>query len=148
VTDWFRSWHGAPTDSKWLGIGRRAGVAPGIAVAVAWALMDRASQAEDRGSIACFDAEGLAYFFGCEPEQVQAIVLAMSEKRIIVDGRFYEWNKYQPKNESSASKRPSASVWSALRSFVFNRDNYTCMYCGERGGRIGMRPWNSCLARR
>lgn len=24
--DWFRSWHGAPTDNKWLLIAKRAGV--------------------------------------------------------------------------------------------------------------------------
>lgn len=59
MTEWFRSWHGAPTDPKWLGIAKRSGVAPGIAVAVAWALMDRASQAADRGSIDGYDAEGL-----------------------------------------------------------------------------------------
>ena len=41
MTGWFRSWHGAPTDPKWLGIAKRAGVAPGFAVAIAWALMDR-----------------------------------------------------------------------------------------------------------
>jgi len=28
--DWFRSWHGAPNDPKWLVIARKAGVAPGM----------------------------------------------------------------------------------------------------------------------
>lgn len=99
MTDWFRSWHGAPTDPKWLGIAKRAGVAPGIAVAVAWALMDRASQAEDRGSIVGYDADGLGYFYGCEPEQVGAIVQAMTDKGMLVDGRFAAWEKRQPKRE-------------------------------------------------
>ncbi|WP_296441299.1 hypothetical protein [Rhizobium sp. 60-20] len=103
--DWFRSWHGAPTDPKWLGIARRAGVAPGIAVAVAWALMDRASQASDRGSISGYDAEGLAYFYGCEPEQVDAIVAAMTDKGMIADGRFSSWEKRQPKREDGAAER-------------------------------------------
>lgn len=105
MTDWFRSWHGAPTDPKWLGIAKRAGVAPGIAVSVAWALMDRASQAEDRGSIAGYDADGLACFFGCEPEKVDAIVAAMSDKGMIADGRFASWEKRQPKREDDSSKR-------------------------------------------
>ncbi|WP_246765015.1 hypothetical protein [Ensifer sp. PDNC004] len=103
--DWFRSWHGAPTDPKWLGIARRAGVAPGIAVAVAWALMDRASQAADRGSVKGYDAEGLAYFYGCEPEQVEAIVAAMADKGMICDGRFSSWEKRQPKREDGAAER-------------------------------------------
>lgn len=105
MTDWFRSWHGAPTDPKWLGIAKRAGVAPGIAVAVAWSLMDRASQAEDRGSIDGYDAEGMAYFFGCEPDQVDAIVLAMSDKGMITAGRFASWEKRQPKREDDSSQR-------------------------------------------
>lgn len=108
MTDWFRSWHGAPTDPKWLGIAKRAGVAPGIAVAVAWALMDRASQASERGSIEGHDAEGLAYFFGCEPEQVEAIVAAMTDKGMIVDGRFTAWEKRQPVREDDSSQRVKA----------------------------------------
>jgi hypothetical protein len=108
MIDWFRSWHGAPTDPKWLGIARKAGVAPGIVVAVAWALMDRASQAEDRGSIEGYDADGLACFFGCEPEQVEAIVTAMAEKGMIADGRFTAWEKRQPKREDNAAERARA----------------------------------------
>ncbi len=105
MNEWFRSWHGAPTDPKWLGIARRAGVAPGIAVAVAWALMDRASQASDRGSIDGYDAEGLAYFYGCEPEQVEAIVAAMTDKGMISERRFTSWEKRQPKREDGAAER-------------------------------------------
>lgn len=105
MNDWFRSWHGAPTDPKWLGIARRAGVAPGIAVAVAWALMDRASQSADRGSIGGYDAEGLAYFYGCEPENVEAIVSAMVDKGMVVDGRFTSWEKRQPVREDDSAKR-------------------------------------------
>src|SRR5690606_25908663 len=108
MNDWFRSWHGAPTDPKWLGIARRAGVAPGIAVAVAWALMDRASQASDRGSIAGYDSEGLAYFYGCEPEQVEAIVAAMADKGVISDGRVAGWEKRQRKREDGAAQRAKA----------------------------------------
>lgn len=108
MTDWFRSWHGAPTDPKWLGIARHAGIAPGIAVAIAWALMDRASQAEDRGSIAGYDADGLACFFGCEPEQVEAVVASMTAKGMISDGRFSSWERRQPKREDDSSKRVKA----------------------------------------
>lgn len=105
MTDWFRSWHGAPTDPKWLGIAKRAGVAPGIAVAVAWALMDRASQSPVRGSISGYDAEGLAYFYGCEPENVEAIVAAMIDKGMIVEHRFTSWEKRQPVREDDSAKR-------------------------------------------
>ena len=32
--------------------------------------------------------------------------------------------------------RVNAAEWSIIRSQVFDRDNYTCTYCGERGGRL------------
>lgn len=105
MTDWFRSWHGAPTDPKWLGIARKAGVAPGMVVAVAWALMDRASQAEDRGDIDGYDPDGLACFFGCDPEQIDAIVRGMADRGVIVNGRFAAWEKRQPKREDDSAER-------------------------------------------
>lgn len=42
-------------------------------------------------------------------------------------GRFcFVWNQ----------KRLPASQWQRLRSLVFERDNYTCSYCGQRGGKL------------
>jgi hypothetical protein len=105
---WFRSWHGAPTDPKWLGIGRKAGVAPGIVAALVWALLDRASQASERGSIAGYDADGLACFFGCEAEQVEAIIAAMRDKGIIDGDKFAAWEKHQPKREDDSTERVKA----------------------------------------
>jgi hypothetical protein len=32
--------------------------------------------------------------------------------------------------------RTSASEWYEIRSQVFARDDYTCTYCGERGGKL------------
>lgn len=106
---WFRSWHGAPTDPKWLGIARKAGVAPGIVAAVVWALLDRASQAKERGTIDGYDADGIACFMGCEPEQVETIIGLMHEKCILIDNAFSGWDKHQPKREDGAAER--AKEW-------------------------------------
>lgn len=105
---WFRSWHGAPTDPKWLGIARKAGVAPGIVAAVVWALLDRASQATERGTIDGYDADGLACFMGCEPEQIDHIVALMHEKGILERNAFTGWDKHQPKREDSSNERVKA----------------------------------------
>ena len=105
---WFRSWHGAPTDPKWLGIARKAGVAPGIVAAVVWALLDRASQSSERGCIDGYDADGIACFMGCEPEQVEAIVGIMHEKAILVGNAFSGWDKHQPAREDGSAERAKA----------------------------------------
>ena len=107
TNQWFRSWHGAPTDPKWLGIARKANIAPGIVSALVWALLDRASQATVRGSVAGYDADGLACFMGCETEQVEHVIALMHEKGILIDNAFSGWEKHQPKREDENAKERS-----------------------------------------
>jgi hypothetical protein len=109
MTDWFRSWHGAPTDPKWLAIARKAKTSPGFVIAVAWALLDRASQARPRGSIDGFDADAMAAFMGCDEAEVLAIIQAMSDRGVIVDGRFAAWEARQPDREDGSADR--ARTW-------------------------------------
>ena len=106
TADWLRSWHGAPTDPKWLMIAARAKVSPGMVVAVAWALFDRASSAEDRGSIAGFDPESFACFTGFETAQIEAIVAAMRDKGVIAGERLADWEKRQTETRTRAGARP------------------------------------------
>ena len=105
MTSWFRSWHGAPTDTKWLLIARRAGVPPGIVSAVAWALLDYASQQPERGSVDGFDVETYAAFSGFEEADIRAVIEAMTTKEIIVSGRLASWEKRQPEREDNSSER-------------------------------------------
>lgn len=102
---WFRSWAGAPTDPKWLLIAKRANVAPGIVSAVVWALLDHASEATDRGSVASFDVETYAIYSGFDEDKVRAILAALEAKGVIVDGRFAQWEKRQPKREDDSGAR-------------------------------------------
>jgi hypothetical protein len=107
--DWFRSWHGAPTDVKWLVIAKRAQVAPGMVSALVWALLDYASQNDDRGSIANFDVETYAIYTGWDEEQIDAILAAMRDKELITDdNRLASWEKHQPKREDDSSNRVKA----------------------------------------
>lgn len=101
--DWFRSWHGAPTDTKWLLIGRKAGVAPGIVSAVVWALLDHASQGEQRGSIEGFDIETYSTFSGFAEEQIGAVIKALQDKDLIVENVFKAWVRRQPKKEDNGA---------------------------------------------
>jgi hypothetical protein len=100
MEQWFRSWHGAPTDPKWLVIARRAGVAPGMVSAVFWALMDYASQNSERGNVDGFDIETYALWAGWDEVQVEAVIEAMRSKGVITDDNtLAAWDKRQPKRE-------------------------------------------------
>jgi hypothetical protein len=103
--DWFRSWHGAPTDLKWLVIAKHANTTPGVVSAIVWALLDHASQVEERGDVSGFNCETYAAFSGFEEDTVRAVFSAMQAKHIIVDGRIAQWEKRQPKREDSSSGR-------------------------------------------
>lgn len=105
MAQWWRSWHGAPTDIKYISIARRAGVAPVLVSAVMWAILDYASQAKDRGCVADFDCETYADFAGCDVAQVEAVIEAMTAKGIIIDGRLAAWDKRQPAREDDSAMR-------------------------------------------
>jgi hypothetical protein len=108
VTDWFRSWHGAPMDPKWVLIGRKAGVSASIASAVAWALFDYASQASPRGDVSGFDCEVYAAWGGIDEEGVSAVIRVMNERGMIQDGALAKWEKRQPEREDYSSGRVKA----------------------------------------
>lgn len=106
MMDWFRSHHGAPTDPKWMAVARRADTQPGVVAAVWWALMDHASRNEsDRGSVAGFDTEALACFFGWEQPTIDAVVAALREKGMIDGDRLAAWDRRQPKREDGSAER-------------------------------------------
>lgn len=86
--DWFRSYHGAPTDAKWIVIAAKAQSKPGVVAAVWWYLMDMASQATDRGSVASFDAEVCAASYGFPEEEIARVYDALLSKGLISPDRI------------------------------------------------------------
>jgi hypothetical protein len=99
MTDWFRSWHGAPTDNKWLVIAKRAKTKPGIVSAVWWALLDHASQSIERGRVSDFDIETYANYSGFDETVVEAVLKAIGDKGLILNGILISWEKRQPSRE-------------------------------------------------
>lgn len=104
---WWRSWHGAPTDHKWAVIAARSGVKTGVVIAVAWAMLDYASQQTERGSVTGFDPEEFAIFSGFSEDEIKTVIQAMNDKDIIKDDRFTNWERRQPKREDDSSERVS-----------------------------------------
>lgn len=104
--DWFRSWHGAPTDPKWLLIAKRSETQAGVVSAIVWALFDFASQnSADRGSVEAFDAETYAAFSGFEEGTIKRIIECLKEKKLINNGHLSAWEKRQPKREDNSTAR-------------------------------------------
>jgi hypothetical protein len=108
--EWWRCKHGAPYDPKWRAIAMRAGadVRPGDVWAVFSALCDRASAAEDRGSIAGLDPEDIAAGLGFVPDQVERILAALKAKELIDGTRLANWDKHQTKTDPTAAARQRA----------------------------------------
>jgi hypothetical protein len=110
MMDWFRSWHGALVDPKWLLIGKKANVPPAIVTAIFWALLDHASQADDRGDIGSFDTESYAEFGGINESDVKNVIEELRKKGIISGTSIKSWKKRQPSRED-----PTASMRQANR---------------------------------
>lgn len=102
---WWRSWHDAPMDHKWAVIAARSGVKTGIVSAIAWALMDYASQQVERGTVEGFDTEMYAIYSGFDEVEIAAVIQAMTDKGIIDDGKLVNWKKRQPEREDNSTAR-------------------------------------------
>lgn len=112
---WFRSHHGAPFDSKLAVVAKRANVTlsnatitRGHAASVWWAVLDYASQQNDRGSVAGIDPEEVAAAYEYDEEQVRAILDAMRKGGLLIDQneRLTGWDKRQVnKEDDTAAER-------------------------------------------
>jgi hypothetical protein len=92
--DWFKSYHGAPTDTKWLLVAKLGDTLPGIVSAVWWALLDHASQADERGNVTRFDHEAYAAFSGFDATSVARVLLVLRERGLIdATSNITSWSK-------------------------------------------------------
>lgn len=75
-----------------------------------WALMDHASQQDERGSIEGFDTEIVAVFFQIEQTAVQAVMQALQDKGCLNGKRIANWDEYQPDEGSAERMRRHRTV--------------------------------------
>lgn len=101
--EWFRWYHGACSDAKWPIIARKAKVSVGVVVSVWAALLEYASQDDERGSIEGFDGETYDALYGYEDGTCDAVLNAMMEKGLICGGCICAWRKRQPVREREES---------------------------------------------
>jgi hypothetical protein len=100
--DWFRSYHGAPTDPKWIVIANKADSKPGVVAAIWWYLMDMASQARVRGDVSAFDPEVCAAAFGWSEDEVVRVFDALRAKQLIsAESILTAWVERNPDDYST-----------------------------------------------
>lgn len=141
---WFRWHHGAVNDPKFRVIAARAchamsrnvtrghdsgnDVSVCHVVAVWAAMLECASQADERGSLTDWDDEDAAAGLGMSIDQVAAIREAM-EGKVIDDGFVSAWSKRQPKREDGRvadRKREQRSREKSHASVAGVRDDGPC----------------------
>jgi hypothetical protein len=112
--DWFRWWHGTVTDPKFQWVSRRCGLSLAEVIAVWACLLECASTATQgnadatRGNVASFDCNDYDVLLGLGDGQVEKILAAMVDKKLIVEGRIAGWDGRQPKREDSGNPNTGA----------------------------------------
>lgn len=103
--DWFKSWHGAPTDLKWLSVARKADAPVPVVIALAWALMDHASQQKNRGDISGFDIEEFAAYLGETDETLHRVTETLCNIGWLFEGRISRWEERQEQSKGESTSR-------------------------------------------
>jgi hypothetical protein len=99
MMNWWRAYHGLPFDSKLALVAKRCDARRGDVAAVWVAVIDFASQHEDRGSVVGIDPEEVALLLDYEIEFVSRILKAFEERGMITAGRLAAWERRQPRRE-------------------------------------------------
>ena len=128
MTQWVRLWEDMPTDPKWRIIAKRSGRPACEVIALFTVMMTNAGGADTRGSLASWDDEAAAMVLDMEEHHVAAIREAM-QGRVLDGDRLLGWDTWM-------RGRPCAGDWAVIRDRVFRRDDFTCQYCGTRGGKL------------
>ena len=105
--EWLRWYHGAISDDKWPLIARKSGQTVAVVIAIWAALLECASQDDDRGSIDAFDPESVDALLQLEDGATQAVVDALSsgKRPRIADAHIVNWSKRQPVREDGSAER-------------------------------------------
>lgn len=116
--DWYRIYHGLPDDPRLGVMAHRANMTRAEGLALFITLLDFASRACPRGSVAGFDAEGAAVALGIETAKVVAALAALKDRNMI-DGndRLSDWQRqkqssttrvrrFRARHSETAAKRP------------------------------------------
>lgn len=139
MIQWCRLWDDMVTDPKFRVVAKRAGRPVSEVIAVFAHMMTNVTKshrtptnASERGCLEGWDDEFVAIAIDAETQHVADIREAM-QGRTLDGSRLTGWDKTKA---PAFTNRLSPCDWYPLRTMVFARDDYTCRYCGQRGGRL------------
>lgn len=127
MTRWFRHYAGMMRDEKLV----RAAVhskQPIARVVLVWMEMLESAAETDEGGRFSVDWGVVAYHLHCEEGDLIATADALEADGLVRDGAIVEWTTY-----SRHCTRLPWSEWAIVRLGVFQRDDFTCQYCGAHG---------------
>ena len=107
--NWFRWWHGSVTDPKFGAVSLRAKCSLPETLAVWVALLEHASQADNRGDISDCPADEVAWALRMDIDTVTSILSAMESRGLIRDGRIEGWERRQPLREDAVGEEAKPS---------------------------------------
>lgn len=131
MSRWFRHYAGMMRDEKLVRVAVRVKQPVERVVWVWGAILESAAEINDGGRFD-FDANSSAKFLSTTEGNIRLIADRLADVGYInegcVAGRLFICGEDR--------ERPASHIWRRLRSIVFERDDYTCQYCKERGGKL------------
>lgn len=105
MAEWFRSWHGAPSDLKLRAVARASKAGVSVAAHLWWLILDMASQSDERGIVRDCDPVILSEAVDTSVAKVAAIIDAMVDRGMLErlpngTGRAVRVTKWQARQES------------------------------------------------
>lgn len=91
----------------------------------------------------CWDCSFILEFIS-EEHYLRYTVGAIDCRASVRDGKVVIWTGKKPPWERTSRELRNSSEYREWRTAVFERDDYTCQLCGQRGGELNahhMKPW-------
>ena len=102
--EWLKWYIGSAIDPKFSIVARRSGYKVAAVIAIWVMLLERAGQAEERGSIMGFDCESADVALGLPDGAACAIIDALQSKGLIHGNRVANWEKRQNADVTEAAR--------------------------------------------